>query len=255
MSKGFTLVELLVVTGIIVIFTAMILPNYRLGDDQLAIQRSAHKLSQDIRRAQEFAISVKEFNGSLPSGYGIYFNLNQPDRYVIFADLNDDGLYSGLNEKTEEAILEGNVRIDSFEPVTTETSLTIFFAPPDPTITFTPDAQEVSVVVGVEGLTKKTLIYQYVYNGYQYCSLACSGVSTCPTPRAACDTTVYSVNCPLYSFSALISDPATVYDWTSCGSRSAGARRYVKTEVGWTISQVKMGIQTNKVGLIAVEDL
>ena len=253
MSKGFTLIELLVVTGIIVIFTAMILPNYRLGDDQLAIQRSAHKISQDIRRAQEFAISAKEFNGVLPSGYGVYFNLNQSDRYVIFADLDGDGLYSGLNEKTEEAVLEGNVRISSFSPVTADTSLTVFFAPPDPTITFTPDASEVSVVVAVAGLTKKTQIYQYAYNGYQYCSLACSGASTCPTPRAACDTTFSYTDCPAYSFSASVSDPGTVYDWSACGTRSSVARRYIKTVVGWMMSQVRMGIQINKAGLIAVQ--
>lgn len=252
MSKGFTLIELLVVTGIIVMFSAMILPNYRLGDEQLAIQRSAHKISQDIRRAQEFAISAKEFNGSLPSGYGVYFNLDQPDRYIIFADLDGDYLYSGLSEKAEELIFENNVRITSFEPVTAETSLTVFFVPPDPTIVFTPDAQEVSVVIEVEGLVKTTPQYEYHYSGFQYCTLYCSGASDCPAPRASCDTTFTYVDCP-DSFSASVLDGQTVYDWTACGGGSAGRREYQKTQIGTIDVPFEMSVQTNKAGLIFVE--
>ena len=44
-NKAFTLIELLVVVSIIVLITALTLPNYRLGDNQLAIQRSSHKVS------------------------------------------------------------------------------------------------------------------------------------------------------------------------------------------------------------------
>ena len=124
MSKAFTLIELLVVVSIIVLMTALTLPNYRSGDNQLAIQRSAHKVSQDLRRAQEFGISVKEFNGSVPGGYGIYFDLDEPDRYIMFADLNGDQTYSGSN------------------------------VPPDPTIQFLPDATVATINIKVASLQK-----------------------------------------------------------------------------------------------------
>jgi len=154
MSKAFTLIELLVVVSIIVLMTALTLPNYRSGDNQLAIQRSAHKVSQDLRRAQEFGISVKEFNGSVPGGYGIYFDLDEPDRYIMFADLNGDQTYSGSNEKAEEIIFEGNVILDSLNPVTLQASLTVFFVPPDPTIQFLPDATVATINIKVASLQK-----------------------------------------------------------------------------------------------------
>jgi len=156
MSKAFTLIELLVVISIIVLMTALILPNYRLGDNQLVIQRSAHKISQDLRRAQEFAISVKDFNGSLPGGYGIYFDLDQSDRYIMFADLNGDQTYSGSNEKAEEIILEGNVTLFSLSPMAPGNSLNIFFAPPDPIIKFLPDAATATINIKV-GTFQKTI--------------------------------------------------------------------------------------------------
>lgn len=154
MSKAFTLIELLVVISIIVLITALTLPNYRLGNNQLALQRSAHKIVQDLRRTLEFAISVKEFNGIIPSGYGVYFDLDQPDRYVIFADLDGDQAYSGANEKVEEIILEGNVVLYSLTPVSPGSSLAVFFAPPDPTVQFLPDAVLAVINIKIEALQK-----------------------------------------------------------------------------------------------------
>ena len=83
MSKAFTLIELLVVVSIIVLMTALTLPNYRLGDKQLALQRSAHRMAQNLRMAQGYAISAKEFNGTAPLGYGAYFDLTKPTAYIL----------------------------------------------------------------------------------------------------------------------------------------------------------------------------
>lgn len=154
MSKAFTLIELLVVTGIIILLTALTLPNYRQGDDQLALQRSAHKMAQSLRMAQEYAISVKDFNGGAPGGYGIFFDLDQPDRYIMFADLDGNQIYSTPDEKAEEIIIEGNVSLDALNPVGQENSLNIFFAPPDPTIYFFPDAAFAAINIKVQDSQK-----------------------------------------------------------------------------------------------------
>ena len=74
-ESGFTLTELLVVASIIILFSAIVLANYQTGNKQFALQRSAHKLAQDIRRAQEMAMSAKECEpcgNVVPPGYGIY---------------------------------------------------------------------------------------------------------------------------------------------------------------------------------------
>ena len=153
-NKAFTLIELLVVVSIIVLITALTLPNYRLGDNQLAIKRSPHKVSQDLRRAQEFAISVKDFNGSVPNGYGLYFDLDQPDRYLVFADLDGDHVYSSPSEKSEEIILEGNVTLGSLTPIAPDNSLNVFFAPPNPTISFLPNAATATINIKVAASQK-----------------------------------------------------------------------------------------------------
>jgi len=149
-SKGFTLIELLVVTVIITILTAAILVNYRNSEQQFALQRSAHKLAQDIRRAGEMAMSAKEITGPtgekvIPSGgYGIYLrSLPNPPYYeiIIFADCNDNQQFTSGNvcgtppnrfsESLEDVKLESGVKISNLSP---NSPLQITFKPPSPKI-------------------------------------------------------------------------------------------------------------------------
>lgn len=243
MSKAFTLIELLVVTSIIVLITALILPNYRLGDSQLAIQRSAHKISQDLRRAQEFAISVKEFNGSVPDGYGVYFNLNQPDRYIMFADLDGDKIYSNSNERVEEIIFEGNVTLDS-------PSTTVFFVPPDPTIYFSPDVPVATINIKVAGASVSAPGYNYNYTGSTY-GLLTPRANSSYGVSANCDISNIIADCAS-SFPATAGEPQTVYDQKSAGTRSAASNIYQKTTTQITVP-LQRTIEVNKAGLIFVE--
>jgi len=148
MSKAFTIIELLVAVSIIVLMTALTLSNYRLGNNQLAIQRSAHRIAQNLRTAQEYAISAKEFNGSMPYGYGIFFDPGQPQKYILFADLDNNKIYSNTNEKVEEISLESGVTLDI------TSSVTVFFAPPDPTISFFPEAASATIDIKAGALQK-----------------------------------------------------------------------------------------------------
>lgn len=151
-NKGFTLIELLVVTSIIVLFTALVLANYRLGEKQLGLQRAAHQLAQDLRRAQEMALSSQKINGQVPKGYGVYFNKNQAFQYILFADLDGNQQYSGSSEKKEEKTLEGIVRISQLSPESdSDSALTITFVPPDPTTVFYPDAATAFITLSAEG--------------------------------------------------------------------------------------------------------
>ena len=104
-EKGFTLVEILVVTAIIIILSAVVIPRYKVGDQHFRVQRSAHQLSQDLRRVQEMAMGATEIGqGIVPvgqefypiGGFGIHFDINDPKHYVIFADC-DPALNKGYN--------------------------------------------------------------------------------------------------------------------------------------------------------------
>jgi type II secretory pathway pseudopilin PulG len=111
--SGFTLVETLIVIFIIALLTVLFLPNYKNNAKQLALERSAHKLYQDMRRMQEMAIASEPCNlssctttqGQVPLyGYGIrmetdssdlddlYYPGYRPDntKYIIYAHNDPD---------------------------------------------------------------------------------------------------------------------------------------------------------------------
>lgn len=142
-NKGFTLLEMIVTIGIMVLLTGIVLINYQEGQKQLALQRAANKLAQDIRRVQEMAMSAQEYNGAIPAGgYGVYFIDSSPNSYILFADCtvppnyvyNDTGnpCAGGFPEKIQEIELEKSIIIDNLSA----SPLDITFVPPDPTIYF-----------------------------------------------------------------------------------------------------------------------
>jgi len=184
-NKGFTLVELMVVSGIIIFMTAFVLINYRAGGQQLALNRSAHKLAQDIRRAQEMAMSaaICELCGDIvPPRYGIYIAEpdSNPTSYTLFADTgNYDGLFvwtgSPLDRDQiikeidfESSVYLGNIEVDgcnigdvpfdqrhshlTFEPPDPETEIRVGFPqpPPHPPIYCT----GIVLTLGVEGYSQ-----------------------------------------------------------------------------------------------------
>ena len=129
---GFTLIELVVVISIIVFMTAIVFFNYRAGQDQLALQRAASKLAQDIRKAQGMAMLSKwcEVCNRVPFGYGLY--LKEGDKeYLIYADNNlDQGneKYDDDDVIVERIYLENKVYIKNVQP----SQLSLNFRPPDP---------------------------------------------------------------------------------------------------------------------------
>jgi Tfp pilus assembly protein FimT len=132
---GFTLAELLMIAFVILLLTSLILPHFRLGERKFALERSANKLAQDIRRAQAKTMAAEEFRGLKPKGYGIYLTENS-NSYILFADCNENKKYdlSGtpcgdFSEKVEEIKLEKKVKIGSLSP----SPLNIVFISPDPT--------------------------------------------------------------------------------------------------------------------------
>jgi len=139
-QKAFTLIEVLVVVAIIIILSVMIMANYRLGEKELALQRSANKLAQDIKRAQGMATSTKEHGGVIPpGGYGVYLNCGvsppctggKPTCYILFADLDNNQAWDLGEEVGDLLEFEKGVQINSLIP---NSPLTITFTPPDPTV-------------------------------------------------------------------------------------------------------------------------
>ena len=153
-GAGLTLIELLVVISIMMTMTAVVFVNYRPGNQQLALNRSASKLAQDIRRAQEMAMSSAEVNGVVPDGIGVLIALEAGPppplgieksrfKYYIYADFNEDKKFSGTIVDTlidivdfEPGVLVQTIKIDGIMPVpATLQRHYIYFMPPDPEVT------------------------------------------------------------------------------------------------------------------------
>ena len=137
MKTGFTLIELLTVTAIVIFMTVLTLPNFVAGAKDYALQRSSHKLAQDLRKAQEMAVASQEFKGkAVPGGYGLYLQ-NNSNVYVLFADTNSNKMYDGPAEEVESLGVERGVNIGFLSPLY---YLTVVFVPPNPITVITPDA-------------------------------------------------------------------------------------------------------------------
>jgi len=145
MVWGFTLVEILVVTAIILTLSSIMLANLRSGEIQYAQDRGLHKLSQDFGRAENLSMSAKEFQGEMPAGgYGLYFKIEEKDHYILFADLNGNQQYdSGLDGLVEDIKFEKGTEIANLSA----SPLTITFISPDPTINIKPVAQTATVTL------------------------------------------------------------------------------------------------------------
>lgn len=135
MKKGYTLIELLVAVTVIIVVTAFVLISYPGLNRVFSLQRSASKLSQDIRKVQERAVSMAELNGSLPAGYGINLSDASPYSYKLSAYEESGGSWSATDTWEETVNLEDGIKLgDLYEGGTSTSSLDIVFEPPDPTV-------------------------------------------------------------------------------------------------------------------------
>jgi|WetSurMetagenome_2_1015567.scaffolds.fasta_scaffold188251_1 prepilin-type N-terminal cleavage/methylation domain-containing protein len=120
-TGGFSLVELLVVISIITVLSIIILPNFRQGESQMRLQRSANKLYQDFRRVQEMAISSRVCvecpanpNDAPLNGYGLavaardFTSYLDNKKYIIYAhnDTENDSFFYNPSSAIPDVIIE-----------------------------------------------------------------------------------------------------------------------------------------------------
>ena len=202
---GFTLIELLVSIGVIAVLATIVFVNFRSGNDILALERSAQKVVQDIRRTAGFALQGDQLvscSSGTFSGYGVYFDSSNPTSYILFAECNGNDQYdAGQDELMETIPFEQNIELRSVAPVD---PISIIFAPPDPAVTFSGGVSSSTIVVGIQGTP---VSYEYrsgrVVFGWH-------------PPNAWCDGPNSSLNCAS-SFSATANDLAAIYDWYCVG--------------------------------------
>ena len=132
--RGFSLIEFVVGISIIAMISSLFLANYHGTKKRSELIMSAQKLASDIRFAQNYSLGLKKFDSDAPKGgWGIHFSVLDPENYIVFADVNGDGICNQLTEEYETISLPAGVKINDII-IGSGSSADISFEPPDPII-------------------------------------------------------------------------------------------------------------------------
>lgn len=135
-NRGYSILEVLAAITIVGIMSAVLLADYSSNRQSIFLKQATGQVIADLRTAQNMAMNTAKFNGQIPSGgYGIHFNPLPSASYVIYADVNADGIYADPAEKFISRNLDNKIQISSF--AVNEVNLNdINFIPPDPKVCF-----------------------------------------------------------------------------------------------------------------------
>lgn len=116
---GFTVLELLIAIGIFALISASLIVNFRAGEKLSNLNFGSQSVAQEIRRMQAMALGAKSVPGyGIPGGYGARFESASNTRYILYADKNNDKIYTDATELLDGGIvnLPYGVIINSYAP-------------------------------------------------------------------------------------------------------------------------------------------
>ncbi|HEY4515242.1 MAG TPA: type II secretion system protein [Candidatus Paceibacterota bacterium] len=90
-NRGFTVIELIVSTGIIVIVLGIVLAGYPKFRARSSLAALAREVGLLVRESQVYGLAVKEFenaSGKEFPPYGMHIAMNKPKEFILFGDLD-----------------------------------------------------------------------------------------------------------------------------------------------------------------------
>lgn len=124
-KKGFTILELLVAISIIGVVMGVSFFSQKSDATQSIADQDASVIKNNILKMYDNTIFGLVYKGyGHDNGFGVYFNMNTPKKYILFCDQDEDLAYDS-NEKIEDSILN-NGTIKSINNSTTG-DMTILF--------------------------------------------------------------------------------------------------------------------------------
>ena len=143
-KKGFTIVELMVVSAIIITVSTLALFNSSSLNSAVLLSNNAYEISLIVRDAQISGLGARvllsDENMATTSNQGVYFNILDPEKIIIFADLDKNNLFTPGEESQVYTIQNkraGNIikicKISNSDNSCEEvTDLNIIFKRPNP---------------------------------------------------------------------------------------------------------------------------
>ncbi|MBI5456837.1 prepilin-type N-terminal cleavage/methylation domain-containing protein [Candidatus Kaiserbacteria bacterium] len=113
-ERGYTLIELLIVTGIFVIVSGVVLANNARFGGMITLENFAYDVALSIRQAQVYSIAVQRVGSNdYGSAYGMHFDIGSSATYELFADtVTVNGLYDP-GELLQVTNMNGGYRVSS----------------------------------------------------------------------------------------------------------------------------------------------
>jgi prepilin-type N-terminal cleavage/methylation domain-containing protein len=85
-TKGFTLMELLVVLTIIIVITMVVLTSQSSFNKTLVLANTAYDVALTLRSAQKYGLGSRASGSIVNAGYGLHFSSGVQDSFTLFAD-------------------------------------------------------------------------------------------------------------------------------------------------------------------------
>ena len=106
---GLTLIEMVVSLAVVMFIATIFIYNYRDSNKRTDLIMASQVMVSDIHRAQNNSLGLLQYGDEVPKGgWGVYFNLDTPDRYIIFPDMQGVG-ESGYQAYDPQA--EGDINL------------------------------------------------------------------------------------------------------------------------------------------------
>ncbi len=83
---GFSLIELMVTIAIVTLITGIVMVKYSSFNSVVLLKSQTYELALDIRTAQVYGVNAKGASTSFRGAYGMYFNMANPNQYILFKD-------------------------------------------------------------------------------------------------------------------------------------------------------------------------
>lgn len=171
--KGQTIVEMLVVLGVMGVLFSLVTTFSRAGAIEGQVMRQADRLIQDIRRVQDIAYLSQEYDGRIACGYGINFKTESYEVVVADSSLGDCSNISSYIFLPAEKISSYRVSTELPVRIQAVSNDLLFFTPPEPktyfintpapAVTLEPplEAATLHVELGAGGITYIVKINQF----------------------------------------------------------------------------------------------
>lgn len=118
-QAGFSLIELMVSIGIMVIVMAVIMVRQTSFNGAVLLRSEAYKVALNLRDVQLSAVSAVGNSGDFRELYGAHFTASSPanEFYQIFKDADNDGFYDSGEEFGAQGVLDSRfiireIRVD-----------------------------------------------------------------------------------------------------------------------------------------------